>query len=70
MNVEIVEISSLISAEIAKTIYVVRLTHRICIHMDYYQEKVHDFGAYESHDMALAVMNAIKDGKIKVAIDL
>ena len=38
--------------------------------MDYYVEKVHDFGAYPTSDMADAVADAIKSGEIKIDMDL
>lgn len=70
MEIEIVEVLSPIGSDKAITLYVVRLRQRVCIHMDFYAESMRDFGAYESYGMAEAVANAIKNGDIKVALDL
>lgn len=67
MKIEIVEVSSPISSDKAITLYVVRLRQKVCIHMDFYAESMRDFGAYESQDVAEAVVNAIKNGDIKLA---
>ena len=70
MEVEVVKIETKHLCSFGRYLYVVRIRQRKCLHMDYYVEKVHDFGAYPTSDMADAVADAIKSGEIKIDMDL
>lgn len=69
-TVEIKKIELPYQHSFGRYLYVVRVRQRKCMQMDYYLEKVHDFGAYESQDMAECVAEAIKKGEIIVDMDV